>query len=117
MASLDIILSKKRTTKALISLHGQAGWSTPLLFANPRRQVFSHGGPSKIFDPTFQERLASVYQELGDETLDPVPFKILIEHPLIQDITQACTSYKALVSQSSTSKIYIVVKHYTKLKF
>ena len=29
----DILLSKKRKTKALISLHGCAGWSGPLLFA------------------------------------------------------------------------------------
>ena len=29
-----MILSKKRKTKALISLRGCAGWSAPLLFAN-----------------------------------------------------------------------------------
>ena len=40
-----MILSKKRITKALIRLHGCAGWSAPVLFANPRRQVFSHRGP------------------------------------------------------------------------
>ena len=34
-ARLDIILTKKRMTKALISLRGCAGWSMPLLFANP----------------------------------------------------------------------------------
>ena len=34
-----MILSSKRITKALISLHGCAGWSAPLLFANHRRQV------------------------------------------------------------------------------
>ena len=33
-ASLDMILSKKRITKALISLRGCAGWSVPLLVAN-----------------------------------------------------------------------------------
>ena len=31
--SRDIILSKQRTTKALIRLRGSAGWSAPLLFA------------------------------------------------------------------------------------
>lgn len=46
----------------------------------------------------FQERLASVYQELGDESLSQVPFKVLIEQPLIQDIIQTCKTYKALVS-------------------
>ena len=32
MASLDMILSRKRITKALISLRECAGWSAPLLF-------------------------------------------------------------------------------------
>ena len=30
-----MVLSKKRITKALIRLHGCAGWSAPVLFANP----------------------------------------------------------------------------------
>ena len=37
---LDIILSTKQITKALIRLRGCAGWSTPLLFTDPQRQVF-----------------------------------------------------------------------------
>ena len=45
VASLDIILSNKQITKALISLRGCAGWSPPLLFPNPRRQVFSRQSP------------------------------------------------------------------------
>ena len=48
VASLDMILLKKRTTKALIRLRGCAGWSAPLLFANPRRQVFSRRGPNNF---------------------------------------------------------------------
>ena len=36
---------KKRITKALIRLRGCAGWSAPVLFANPRRQVFLRRGP------------------------------------------------------------------------
>ena len=40
-ASLDMILSNKRITKALIRLHGCAGWSVSLLFPNLRRQVLS----------------------------------------------------------------------------
>ena len=39
-----MILSYKRITKALIRLRGCAGWSAPLLFADPRRQVFSRRG-------------------------------------------------------------------------
>ena len=54
VSSLDLILSKKRITKALISLRECAGWSAPLLFANHRRQVFSRRGPDKLckqFEP------------------------------------------------------------------
>ena len=36
-----MMLSQKQITKALINLHGCAGWSAPLLFASPRRHVFS----------------------------------------------------------------------------
>ena len=43
-----MILSKKRITKALIRLRGCAGWSAPVLFASPRRQVFSRRGPYSI---------------------------------------------------------------------
>ena len=39
--SSDMILSKKRITKALISLRGCAGWFAPLLFANLKDR-FSH---------------------------------------------------------------------------
>ena len=40
-----MILSNKWKTKALISLRWCAGWSAPLLFANPWRQVFLRRGP------------------------------------------------------------------------
>ena len=45
VARLHMILSKKQITKALIRLRGCAGWSAPVLFANPQRQVFSCRGP------------------------------------------------------------------------
>ena len=45
VASLDMVLSKKRVSKALTSLPGCTGWSGPLLFANPQRQVFLCQGP------------------------------------------------------------------------
>ena len=45
-----------------------------------------------------QERLAGVYQELGSETLESIPFTVLIEHPVIQDIVSSLNTYKALVS-------------------
>ena len=40
-ARSNMILSNKRITKALIRLHGCAGWSAPLLFANIK-DGFSH---------------------------------------------------------------------------
>ena len=43
-----MIISNKRTTKALISLRGCAGWSAPVLFAKHRRQVFSLRGPNYL---------------------------------------------------------------------
>ena len=49
VASLHMILSKKRITKVLIRLRGCAGWSAPLLLANPRRQVFLCHGPDSLY--------------------------------------------------------------------
>ena len=45
VASLDMILCNTLITTVLIRLPGCAGWSAPLLFANPRRQVFLRQGP------------------------------------------------------------------------
>ena len=45
--SRDIILSKQRTTKALIRLHGCAGWTAPFLFAYDIRHIFSWPGSYK----------------------------------------------------------------------
>ena len=56
---LDIILSVKHKTKAMIRLCLCAGWSAPLLFTNARRQVFSRQGP---------------YSKLGNNTLGEVLF-------------------------------------------
>ena len=44
--SLHMILSEKRIIKVLISLRACADWSAPVLFATPRRQVFSRRGPN-----------------------------------------------------------------------
>ena len=53
--SLGMILSKKRITKALIRLRGCAGWSASVLFANPRRQVFSRRGPYSNNNDEYQQ--------------------------------------------------------------
>ena len=45
---LDMILSNKGIKKALIRLCECAGWSAPLLFANPRKQVFLASRPIVI---------------------------------------------------------------------
>ena len=45
VASLHMILSKMRITKALIRLCGCAGWSAPVLLSKPWRHVFSRQGP------------------------------------------------------------------------
>ena len=57
VARLHMILSEKRITKALIRLCGCAGWSATVLFANPRRQVFSHRGPYKVLQCQYQPRI------------------------------------------------------------
>ena len=43
-----MVLYKTRITKVLIRLRGCAGWSAPVLFANPRIQVFSRRGPNLV---------------------------------------------------------------------
>ena len=47
VASLDMILFNKQITKVLIRLRAWAGWSTPLLFANPEDR-FSRRDPYRI---------------------------------------------------------------------
>ena len=60
-----MLISKKWSTKTLIRLHGCAGLSAPVLFANPWRQVFSHRGPlSGDFWVTFWGWLRKFYYYL-----------------------------------------------------
>ena len=44
-----MLLSEKRIAKALIRLHGRAGWTVPLLFVSLRRQV--HRSPQSKRSP------------------------------------------------------------------
>ena len=62
VVSLDMVLSKKGITKALIRLLGCAGWSAPLLFKNHRRQVFSRRSPDTMWH--FGHQLSSLYKRL-----------------------------------------------------
>ena len=48
VASLNMLLSEKRITKAVIRLRGCAVWSTPLLFAYLRRKGFSRRSLYKV---------------------------------------------------------------------
>ena len=48
VASLHMLLSKKRITKVMIRLCRCTGWYVSLLLANPRRQVFSRRGPNYL---------------------------------------------------------------------
>ena len=52
VASVDtsMVFFYRRLTKALISLRGCAGWSAPLLFADPRRQIFSGEAQMPVLD-------------------------------------------------------------------
>lgn len=54
-----------------------------------------------------QERLSVVYRELGDEEVEPVHYKILIEHPLIQDIVTACKTFKLLVGRCEGMNLFL----------
>ena len=54
-----MIFSKKRITKVLIRLRGCAGWSSPVLFAKPRRQGFWRRGP--FYSLIFRLSMPSMY--------------------------------------------------------
>ena len=58
-----MVLYLKRITKALIRLRVCAGWSAPVLFANPRRQVFSRRGPFII---SVKCQLAATFSTYND---------------------------------------------------
>lgn len=63
-----------------------------------------------IYD-VLQEKLLSVYQELGSDNVEPLPFKVLVEHPLIQDVMAACQTYKALVSTNTVKFLPLFLLH------
>lgn len=52
-----------------------------------------------------------MYQELGSDNVEPLPFKVLVEHPLIQDVMAACQTYKALVSTNTNSNFITTLLH------
>ena len=64
-----MVLSKKVNTKALIRLGRCAGWSAPVLLANPRRQIFSLqgpyvSGPLTSYAHIFQRAMPTFFKEL-----------------------------------------------------
>ena len=62
-----MVLSKKRITKALIRLRGCAGWSAPVLFANPEDR-FSRVEAHIIFDIVYPKKIEYLVQVVADCT-------------------------------------------------
>ena len=80
VASLHILLSYKRISKALIRLRECAGSSAPVQFANPRRQVFSRRGSSSfIHHSTRIGYLRSVLSACSKKKSVPTPYRL--PHP------------------------------------
>ncbi|PVD23583.1 hypothetical protein C0Q70_16855 [Pomacea canaliculata] len=71
-------------------------------------RFFASADPESI---TSRERLVSVYEDLGFEDLKPAPYRVLIEHPIIQDVVVACNTFKALVDKNA--KMSEVLAMYT----
>lgn len=77
-------------------------------------QVLHHGqsvsGDSHRFSVTAdpedafsRERLAGIYQELVSDNLEPIPFTMLVEHPVFQDVVSMCATFKAVDLKSLLS--------------
>ena len=88
LPSVDIILSKKRITKALTRLRGCAGWSAHVLFANPRRQGFSRVGAQLFF---YMFCLRGSRTEVGDRTQVVRNLSPLEKHKWIGFLKNTCT--------------------------
>ena len=82
-------LSNKRITKALIRLRGCAGWSAPLLFANPRRQVLFASRPSwfLVCNDDTQKRNALVGKNFLSTATDLFYFCTVFLHETVAFIT------------------------------
>ena len=63
-----MVLYKTGITKALIRLCGCAGWSAPVLFANPRRQVFLRRGTYLLSQSLF------LFSDMENESNSLRPF-------------------------------------------
>ena len=63
-------------------------------------------------DTFSEERLASVFRELGDNKLSPVPFFTLMDHPIIQDCLALCHRYKMPVSQVIIVQTLALITYY-----
>ena len=64
-----MILSNKRITNVLIRLHRCGGWSEPLLFANPRRQVFLHQGQLVLKNSLLHKKNVFTWAITGHSTM------------------------------------------------
>ena len=85
VASLALILYKKRTTKGLIRQSRSAGWSAPLLFATLRRQVFSHRGPYNVYVLPIMTQMGPLATHMSFPTwfhvpLQQIPYRSHLEY-------------------------------------
>ena len=74
VASLDMILSNKRTTKAQIRMRGCADWSAPLLFAKPPktgflalRHIWIYRRVNAFLILMFHQNICSCFQVLKED--------------------------------------------------
>lgn len=62
-----------------------------------------------IFIGVLQEKLLSVYQELGSDNVEFLFFKVLVEYLFIQDVMVVCQIYKVLVSININVNFIIIL--------
>ena len=84
-----MVLCKKRITKALIRLCGCAGWSAPVLFANPRRHVFSRRAP---YDINLKVRKSDLLHSNNKGADQPAHLRSLISAFIIHSVEFNCWS-------------------------
>ena len=115
VASLHMILAKIRITKALIRLRGCAGWSAPVLFANPRRQVFLRRGPftTKMILNVLQCELFAFHRTEVCKQIIPNVLEALSTNSVNQDQTPTVVIRSIIHVTNHYVDIYILVCSHT----
>ena len=94
-----MILPNKWITKALIRLGGCAGWSTPVLFANPWRQVFSRQGP--YLQSTLYIHVAYIHRKITKKNISRHVLILNFGNAVVNDNCQNC--YQVSINNLSKS--------------